>query len=198
MDSYVHGIFRRPSLDAETEHALAVRARDGDASARAELIVGSLRLVAMRARLRGWHGDRLAEAVQAGTIGLIEAIDRFDPDRGTRLSTFAWQRIGAAMTWSEPVFEDLPEAGGPVVELEFDAEDDLLLGVDPQLAQVLTLRYGLGQDAGAPMPRHEVAQRLGLTVSRVRTLEGRAMTQLRESLAKVVHRAPRKREADPL
>jgi len=198
MDSYVRDILRRPPLDAEREHELAVRACGGDAAARAELIVGSLRLVAMRARLRGWRGEQLDEAVQAGTIGLIEAIDRFDPDRGTRLSTFAWHHIGAAMGWAGPSPEQLPEEGGPTVDLGPVLGDDLLTGLAADLAEVLAVRYRLGGDAGPPVPRHEVAARLGLTVSQVRTMEGRAMAQLREGLAKVVHRAPRRRGADPL
>lgn len=200
MDAYLRRIASMPRLDARTEHDLAVRTSLGDAVAREELITSSLFLVLLRARRLGLHGQRLLDAVQAGTIGLIEAVDRFDPDRGCRLSTYAWWWIGQAMKRTLPgpetaVAEEFP-AG---VIQRSDLHEELLAGLDPDLAEVLAMRFGAGAERGRTRPRAEVAAALGLSVSQLRTKEVKALSHLRRGLAKVGHRAPRvQREADPL
>lgn len=189
-----------PLLTAESEHELAARSWSGDRAARDELITSSLGLVVMRARLLNLHGSRLLDAVQAGTIGLIEAVDRFDPDRGCRLSTYAWWWIGNAMRQTVPA-SDLALEGEPTdhKRIPVHVGKSLLEGLDGELASVLALRFGIGAEAGRPNPRSEVARRLGLTVSQVRTREAKALTQLRGRLAKVGHRAPSvQRGAGPL
>lgn len=191
MDPYVRRLASLPPLSAQSEHELAVRSWRGDRGARDELITLSLRLVVMRARLLNLHGSRLVDAVQAGTIGLIEAVDHFDPYRGCRLSTYAWWWIGHAMKQSLPAPDvaldgDPADVPGPPVEVD----QGLLDGLDGELAEVLTVRFRIGAGPGRPVPRAEVARRLGLTVSQVRTREAKALSQLRRRLAKVGHRAP--------
>jgi len=200
MDPYLRRLAAIPLLGAESEHELAVRSWRGDADAREELIIASLRLVVMRARLLGLSGSRLLDAVQAGTVGLIEAVDHFDPYRECRLSTYAWWWIGRAMKQSSrtPGFE---QESNDVVDLRshVDDDEDLLDGLDDGLAAVLSARFGAGAESGRSAPRVEVARRLGLTVSQVRTREAKALEQVRERLAKVGHRAPHEhRGADPL
>ena len=97
VDRYIQDLMSRAPIAADVEQGLARRARAGDVDARHELIESGLRSVALRARLLGLHGEDLRDAVQAGTIGLIRAVDRFDPDRGARLATYAWRWIGAEM-----------------------------------------------------------------------------------------------------
>ena len=200
MDPYLRRLAAIPPLRADSEHDLAVRSSRGDMDAREELITASLRLVVLRARLLGLHGPRLLDAVQAGTVGLIEAVDRFDPYRGCRLSTYAWWWIGRAMKQS------LPQ---PAVARETDPlsdvrpslydDEDLLEGLDEDLAAVLIERFGIGAESRLPTPRTEVARRLGLTVSQVRTKEAKALSHVRQRLAKVGHRAPHQhRGAGPL
>jgi DNA-directed RNA polymerase sigma subunit (sigma70/sigma32) len=189
MDRFVRELLALPPMDAVDELALARQARRGDPAAREALITAGLRSVALRARLRGLQGEELRDAVQSGAVGLIRAIDRFDPDRGARLATYAWHWIGAAM-----VAERRPEVplgdwdrAAPGAE---PAELDLLAGMPEPLAEVLRLRFGLDDESTSTMTRHAVAERLGLTVSQVRVLEGKAMRQLRTRLANVVDRAP--------
>ena len=200
MDPYLRRLAAIPPLHAESEHDLAVRSWLGDAGAREELITASLRLVVMRARLLGLHGSRLLDAVQAGTVGLIEAVDRFDPYRGCRLSTYAWWWIGRAMTQSLPSPEIAPESAAlSEFRPSLYDEEDLLEGLDEELTAVLIERFGVGAESRLPTPRTEVARRLGLTVSQVRTKEAKALSHVRRRLAKVGHRAPHQhRGAGPL
>ena len=132
--------------------------------------------------------------MQSGTLGLIAAVDRFDPDRGCRLGTYAWPWITAAIratVRSDPPTHDLDTTVSTVTP---DPTDDLrpaLAHLPIRLAAVIRLRYRLEEPAGPPRSRNEVAQLLGLTVGQVRADEARAMTHLRSRLAKVGHRAPR-------
>ncbi len=100
MDAFVKSLLAQPQLAAADERALARRARCGDAAARDELITAGMRAVALRAMLHGFRGDEMRDAVQSGAVGLIRAVDRFDPDCGTRLATYAWHWIGSAMRQS--------------------------------------------------------------------------------------------------
>lgn len=196
MDRFVSELLSLPALDAAEERALAARARAGDAAAREQLIVSGLRSVVLRARRLGLKGEELRDAVQSGTVGLIRAVDRFDPDRGARLATYAWQWIGAEMT-RPPLRESSLGDVEASCDEHPDDHGDLLDGLPDAVADVVRLRFGLGRQAAAPMSRRAVGEHLGLTISQVRTVEAEAMRQLREGLAKVIDRAPLHREADP-
>lgn len=190
MDPYLRRIAAIPRLDKTAEHALAVRARSGDRWAREQLITSSLPYVFMRARKLGLYGQRLLDAVQAGTVGLIEAIDRFDPTRGVRLSTYAWWWIGDAISRAQPPPEIVSDEVDQVAEWSSSVEfEDLLIDVDDDLVDILRLRFGIGPRVAAAWSRREVACQLGLTASQVRTLEAKALSHLRERLAKVGDRA---------
>lgn len=83
-------------LTAAEEAALARRARAGDVAARQHLIAANLRLVvSIAARYRGMPLDDL---VQEGNIGLMRAVEKYDPSRGWRLSTYATWWITQAIT----------------------------------------------------------------------------------------------------
>jgi RNA polymerase primary sigma factor len=90
-----------PLLTAHEELLLAQQVEAGDPHAREELITRNLRLVAHIARgyagyARGALG--LDDLIQEGRIGLIKAVDRFDPRRGCRFSTYATHWINQAIT----------------------------------------------------------------------------------------------------
>lgn len=185
-----------PTLDAAEEQALARRARDGDAVARDALITSGLRSVVLRARMLGLRGEELRDAVQSGAEGLIRAVDRFDPDRGVRLATYAWHWIGAGMSSQRVQEVPLGDVEPRCLDQASDAVD-LLVGLPDVEADVLRHRYGLDPDRPFPLSRQAVAELLGLSVSQVRTLEGKAMRHLRKGLAKVYDRAPVHPGADP-
>jgi RNA polymerase primary sigma factor len=86
---YVREVSRFPLLDQEEEARLARAMASGVAGARERLITSSLRIVVSIAREYGDVGLSLLDLIQEGNIGLIEAVDRFDIERGYRLSTYA-------------------------------------------------------------------------------------------------------------
>lgn len=84
-------------LGAEEERDLALRAEAGDDAAMERLVASHLRFVVKIARsYRGW-GLPMSDLVQEGTLGLVQAVRRFDPDRGVRLSTYAAWPVRAAI-----------------------------------------------------------------------------------------------------
>ena len=101
LQLYLTEVARIPPLSEEEERQLALRMRNGDRSARERLILSHLRLVVSIAREYGDTGMDFLDMIQEGNLGLIQAVDRFDPERGVRLSTYArfWvrQAIGAAL-----------------------------------------------------------------------------------------------------
>ncbi|MGI9249980.1 MAG: sigma-70 family RNA polymerase sigma factor [Pseudohongiellaceae bacterium] len=75
-------------LTADEEQALARRVRAGDAEARARMIVCNLRLVVKIALRYANHRMELMDLVEEGNLGLIRAVERFDPEKGFRFSTY--------------------------------------------------------------------------------------------------------------
>ncbi|MET0027319.1 MAG: RNA polymerase sigma factor RpoH [Candidatus Thiodiazotropha sp.] len=96
MDAYISAAFQLPVLSAEEEHNLAVRLRDHkDLQAAQTLITSHIRFVVRIAKNYSGYGLALPDLVQEGTIGLMKAVKRFDPDMGVRLVSFAVHWIKA-------------------------------------------------------------------------------------------------------
>lgn len=88
---------RTPMLDLDQERELARRAGAGDQAAAGRLITSHLRMVIRIARNYRGSGLSFGDLVQEGTVGLIQAVQRFNPDLGVRLSTYALWSIRAAI-----------------------------------------------------------------------------------------------------
>lgn len=86
---YLNEIARTPLLTQEEETALARRIQKGDARARDHMIRANLRLVVRIARDYENFGLPFLDLVAEGNIGLMKAVERFDPDKGGKLSTYA-------------------------------------------------------------------------------------------------------------
>lgn len=93
---YLNEIGLIPLLRAEEEWALAERVQAGDAEARRRLIEANLRLVVTVARGYVGRGVPLLDLIEEGNIGLIRAVEKFEPARRLRFSTYAmwWIRQG--------------------------------------------------------------------------------------------------------
>ena len=86
---YLNEIGAAKLLTAEEEVEVARAARDGDEAARQRMIVCNLRLVVKIARRYLNRGMPLIDLIEEGNLGLIRAVEKFDPERGFRFSTYA-------------------------------------------------------------------------------------------------------------
>lgn len=86
---YLSEIGAPPLLTAEDEVRLARRLRDGDENARRRMIESNLRLVVKIARRYLNRGLPLLDLIEEGNLGLMHAVEKFDPERGFRFSTYA-------------------------------------------------------------------------------------------------------------
>ena len=98
LEAYVQTVNRIPMLTAPQERELALRFRDhNDLEAARQLVLSHLRLVVAVARGYLGYGLPHADLIQEGSIGLMKAVKRFDPDRNVRLVSFAIHWIKAEM-----------------------------------------------------------------------------------------------------
>lgn len=95
---YLEEIGRTPLLDAEQELALARRSAAGDPEARRHMVLANLRLVVAVAKRAAGRGLALQDLIQEGNQGLLRAVEKFEPDRGLRFSTYAIWWIRQAVT----------------------------------------------------------------------------------------------------
>ncbi len=86
---YLSEIGSHKLLSAEEEVDLARRVKKGDRSARKKMIEGNLRLVIKIARSYLHRGVSFSDLIEEGNLGLIHAVEKYDPERGFRFSTYA-------------------------------------------------------------------------------------------------------------
>ena len=93
---YLSDVRKYPLLSSKEEKELAIDYCDNNnTESREKLINHNLRLVlASTIRLKGW-ANQAADLIQEGNIGLIRAVDKFDPYRNVPLSSYAWRWIRA-------------------------------------------------------------------------------------------------------
>jgi RNA polymerase sigma-32 factor len=98
IDRHFKEIQRFPMLDPQDEYLLAKRWREaGDRDAADRLVISHLRLVAKIARGYRGYGLPLADLISEGYVGLMQAVERFEPERGFRFSTYAMWWIKSAI-----------------------------------------------------------------------------------------------------
>src|SRR5947209_1134177 len=98
LPRYLKEIRRFPMLEPQEEYMLAKRWREhGDRDAAHRLVTSHLRLVAKTAMGYRGYGLPVAEVMSEGNVGLMQAIKRFEPERGFRLATYALWWIRASM-----------------------------------------------------------------------------------------------------
>src|SRR5687768_7133338 len=170
LSRYLDEIRRFPMLEPGEEYMLAKRWREhGDREAAHRLVTSHLRLVAKIAMGYRGYGLPISEVVSEGNVGLMQAIKRFDPDKGFRLATYAMWWIRAAIqeyilrSWSpvkmgttanqKKLFFNLRKAKGKISALE---EGDLR----PDQVKLIAKRLGVTEQDVIDMNR-----RLGGDVS---------------------------------
>jgi RNA polymerase primary sigma factor len=153
-------------LDSEAPHSPAEHRRLEEAvaageRARAQLINSNLRLVVSIARRYQGHGLSLLDLIQEGSLGLMRAVDKFDPSRGLKFSTYAtyWirQSVGRAIADQ-----------GRTVRLP--------VHLGERLSRLARVRQQLTQRLDREPTPEEVATELGLTADQVTRAEQAALT----------------------
>ena len=96
IKAYLKDVRPIPLLTAQEEIDLAKRIQKGDKKARDQMIRSNLRLVISIAKRYSNHGVPLSDLIEEGNIGLMKSVDKFDPNRGFRFSTYAawWIKQG--------------------------------------------------------------------------------------------------------
>jgi RNA polymerase sigma-32 factor len=95
---YLEEIRRFPMLERQEEYMLAKRWREhGDRGAAHKLVTSHLRLVTKIARDYRGYGLPISEAISEGNVGLVQAVERFEPEKGFRLATYAMWWIKATI-----------------------------------------------------------------------------------------------------
>ncbi|MCM5554884.1 RNA polymerase sigma factor RpoH [Pleomorphomonas sp. NRK KF1] len=98
LSRYLDEIRRFPMLEPQEEYMLAKRYADyGDRDAAQKLVTSHLRLVAKIAMGYRGYGLPIGEVISEGNVGLMQAVKRFEPDKGFRLATYAMWWIKAAI-----------------------------------------------------------------------------------------------------
>lgn len=97
---YLKEIGRVPLLSAEEETALAVQAKNGSEQAARRLTEANLRLVVSVAKRYVGRGLQFLDLIQEGNLGLLRAVEKFDPEKGFKFSTYATWWVRQAITRS--------------------------------------------------------------------------------------------------
>jgi RNA polymerase sigma factor (sigma-70 family) len=156
LAAYFSEIGRIPLLDRDGEVALARRARAGDEAAKNQLTESNLRLVVQVARRYRNRGLPLPDLIEEGNLGLLRAVEKFDPERGTRFSTYAtW--------WIRHFIVRALANQARMIRLPVHVE--LLLG------RYAKQQQRLSQELGRAPTTEEIARALGTTVEQVDELE---------------------------
>jgi len=153
--AYLSEIGLIPLLDAEREWALAERVQAGDADARRSFIEANLRLVVSVARGYAGRGLAFMDLIAEGNFGLIRAVEKFDPQRRLRFSTYA-------VWWIRDAVQSAIMNQGRTVRVPVHVLRDL--------AQVLRVERELATRLGMPPGLDEIAAAAGREVREVAEL----------------------------
>jgi RNA polymerase sporulation-specific sigma factor len=203
-----------PPLSADEESYLVSRLKEGEKSVQTILIERNLRLVVYIARKFENTGICVEDLVSIGTIGLIKAVNTFDPDKQIKLATYASRcieneilmyirrnsKLKAEISFDEPLnidwdgnellLSDILGTENDIIfkclEKEVDRE---LLGLamrklSEREKRIMRLRFGL--DGGQERTQKEVADLLGISQSYISRLEKRIIKRLKKEISRMV------------
>ncbi len=200
--------FPKP-LTAEEETYYLGRLREGDEKARQILIEYNLRLVAHVVKKYNSPNEDMEELISIGTIGLIKAVDTFDPAKAGKLATYAarcvenevlmylrarkkhlressyYEPIGTDREGNEIQLLEVLESGEPAALEQIGLRDDtvkvyrLLESVLPERERQVLIMR-YGLYRGREFTQREIAERMGISRSYISRIEKNALNHLRE------------------
>ncbi|GIN74364.1 RNA polymerase sigma-E factor [Bacillus sp. J14TS2] len=203
-----------PPLTKDEEEVLLEKLPHGDKTARSMLIERNLRLVVYIARKFENTGINIEDLISIGTIGLIKAVNTFNPEKKIKLATYASRCIEneilmylrrnnktrSEVSFDEPLNIDwdgnellLSDVMGTeediiTKDLEANVDKKLLLTALQKLSarekQIMELRFGL--NGGMEKTQKDVADQLGISQSYISRLEKRIIKRLRREFNKMV------------
>ena len=201
-----------PPLDRVEEAAMIMRLADGDHAAKQTLIERNLRLVVYIARRFENTGINIEDLISIGTIGLIKAINTYDPSKNIKLATYASRCIENEIlmhlrktnnqkheiSFDEPLNTDwdgnellLSEILGTEIDmvmrpLEDDVDKALLSDAMSKLSdreqRIIIMRFGL--NGVEERTQKEVADCMGISQSYISRLEKRIIIRLKREISK--------------
>ena len=199
-----------PPLSAKEEASYFEAMKKGDMKAREKLIEHNLRLVAHIVKKYYTSAEDQDDLISIGTIGLIKAIDSFDPKNGARFATYGAKclqneilmyfrqkkKTSAEVSINETI--DADKDGNPLTYMDIISAPDTIAEdiyyktcarravkfinekLTPRERRIIILRYGL-EDC-PPMTQKEIAKKLGISRSYVSRIEKSAISKLEEYL----------------
>ncbi len=217
-DTWIHYISGSealpPPLENEEENILLSRLKGDEEVVRAVLIERNLRLVVYIARKFENTGVGVEDLVSIGTIGLIKAVNTFDPDKKIKLATYASRCIEneilmylrrnnktkTEISFDEPLNIDwdgnellLSDILGTENDITYryleDEIDKQLLGIalkklSDREKRIMELRFGLND--GIEKTQKEVADMLGISQSYISRLEKRIIKRLKKEISRMI------------
>ena len=164
LSFYLQEIKRFPILTAEEEYMLAKRYKEhGDAEAAHKLVTSHLRLVAKIAMGYRGYGLPVTDLISEGNVGFMQAVKKFDPEKGFRLATYA-------MWWIRAQIQEYVLHSWSLVKIGTTAAQKKLF------FNLRKLKNQLGSiDDGSLSPENvrEIANRLNVKEAEVKDMEGR-------------------------
>ncbi len=213
---YIGGteVLPAPLSSEEEQKFLAMLGKEGDAKAKSELIEHNLRLVVYIAKKFDNTGVGVEDLISIGTIGLIKAINTFNPEKRIKLATYASRCIENEILmylrrnsktkmevsideplnvdWdgNELLLSDILGTDEDVIykDMESEAERNLLLKAIGRLSErertIVQLRFGIDTKDGEEKTQKEVADLLGISQSYISRLEKRIIKRLRREIVR--------------
>ena len=204
-----------PPLDAREEgKMIGMLGTEEDGKARSALIEHNLRLVVYIAKKFDNTSVGVEDLISIGTIGLIKAINTFNPTKNIKLATYASRcieneilmylrrtsKMKLEVSIDEPLnvdwdgnellLSDILGTEEDVIykDMEDEVEKDLLKNavsrLSPRERKIVELRYGLKRRDGAEMTQKEVADLMGISQSYISRLEKKIMMRLKKEIVK--------------
>ena len=201
-------------LEAEEEQYYLQRLKEGDGQARDILVERNLRLVAHIMKKYYSQSADQEDLISIGTIGLIKAINTFNPDKNIKLATYASRCIENEILmylrrnsktrlevsideplnvdWdgNELLLSDILGTDEDVIyrDIETDVERSLLMtaiaGLTGRERMIIELRFGLNTAGGEEKTQKEVADMLGISQSYISRLEKKIMGRLKKEIVR--------------